>query len=152
GLGEGSDGLGELHDGLDDMNRYLTEMDFTSQAEIVIIPKEALDEEDFWEGADLYLSPDRNIVKFDAILDVNPYTVEAINLVDEVHDQLNHAIDKSRLEINDVLIDGTLSMKNDLNDVSSKDYQHTATLMLISIFIVLVFLLRTLVMPIYILA
>ncbi|HLR42931.1 MAG TPA: MMPL family transporter [Pseudogracilibacillus sp.] len=152
GLGEGSDGLGELHDGLDDMNRYLTEMDFTSQAEIVIIPKEALDEEDFWEAADLYLSPDRKIVKFDAILDVNPYTVEAINLVDEVHDQVNHAIDKTRLEVNDVQIAGTSSMNNDLNDVSSKDYQRTATLMLIGIFIVLVFLLRSLVMPIYILA
>lgn len=152
GLSEGSEGFEEVHDGLDDMNRYLTEMDFTSQTEIVIIPKEALEEEDFWEGADLYLSPDRKIVKFDAILDVNPYTVEAIHLVDEVHEQVNHAIDKTRLEVNDVQIAGTSSMNNDLNDVSAKDYQRTATLMLIGIFIVLVFLLRSLVMPIYILA
>src|SRR5690625_7797382 len=78
GLEEGADGLEELHDGLDDMNRYLSEMDFTAQEEIVIIPKEALDEDDFWDAADLYLSPDRKIVKFEASLDIHPYSKEEV--------------------------------------------------------------------------
>jgi len=152
GLTEGVDGLDELHDGLDDMNRYLSEMDFTSQEEIVIIPKEVLDEDDFWDAADLYLSPDRKMVKFEAILDVHPYSKEAISLVDDVDDQVAHAIDKTRLNVTNFKIGGISSMNNDLDEVSSKDYQRTATLMLIGIFIILVFMLRSVAMPIYILA
>src|SRR5699024_559942 len=152
GLDEGVDGLEELYDGLDDMNRYLSEMDFTSQEEIVVIPKEALDEDDFWDAADLYLSPDRKMVKFEAILDIHPYSKEALHLVDDVEEQVAHAIDKTRLDVSTFKIGGISSMNNDLNDVSAKDYQRTATLMLIGIFIILVFMLRSLVMPIYILA
>lgn len=152
GLTEGADGLSELHDGLDDMNRYLSEMDFTAQEEIVIIPKEALDEDAFWEGADMYLSPDRKIVKFEAILDIHPYSKDALLLVDDVQEQVAHAIDKTRLEVNDFQIGGISSMNNDLDAVSAKDYTRTATLMLIGIFIILVFMLRSIVMPLYILA
>lgn len=151
GLTEGADGLSDLHDGLDDMNRYLSEMDFTSQEEIVIIPKEALDEDDFWEGADMYLSPDRNLVKFEAVLDINPYSKEALLLVNEVEDQVAHAIDKTRLDVVDFKVGGISSMNNDLNNVSAKDYKRTATLMLIGIFLILVFMLRSIVMPLYIL-
>lgn len=151
GLTEGADGLTELYDGLDDMNRYLSEMDFTSQPEIVVIPKEALDEEDFWEGADMYLSPDRDIVKFEAVLDINPYSKEAIHLVDEVEAQVAHAIEQTRLEVKDFKIGGISSMNNDLDTVSAKDYKRTATLMLIGIFLILVFMLRSIVMPLYIL-
>ncbi|HLR64350.1 MAG TPA: MMPL family transporter [Pseudogracilibacillus sp.] len=152
GLGEAVDGLDELHDGLDDMNRYLTEMDFTSQEEIVVIPKDALEEDAFWEGADLYLSPDRKIVKFEAILDIHPYSKEALLLVDDVEEEVKHAIDKTRLDVVDFKIGGISSMNNDLDAISAKDYARTATLMLIGIFIILVFMLRSIVMPLYILA
>src|SRR5699024_10043388 len=102
-------------------------------------------------GADMYLSPDRNIVKFEAILDINPYSKEALLLVDEVEEQVAHAIDKTRLDVNDFKIGGISSMNNDLDNVSAKDYKRTATLMLIGIFIILVFMLRSIVMPLYIL-
>src|SRR5699024_1208385 len=152
GLTEGADGLNELYDGLDDMNRYLSEMDFTTQEEIVIIPKEALDEDAFWEGADMYLSPDRKTVKFEAILDIHPYSKDALLLVDDVQEQVTHAIDKTRLDVKDFQIGGISSMNNDLDAVSAKDYTRTATLMLIGIFLILVFMLRSIVMPLYILA
>jgi len=152
GLTEGADGLGELYDGLDDMNRYLSEMDFTAQEEIVIIPKEALDEDEFWEAADIYLSTDRDIVKFEAVLDIHPYSKEALHLVDDVEDQVAHAIEKTRLDVKDFKIGGISSMNNDLDNVSAKDYTRTAILMLIGIFLVLVFMLRSVVMPLYILA
>lgn len=151
GLAEGADGLTKLYDGLEEVNRYLSEMDFTSQEEIVVIPKEALEEDEFWEAADLYLSPDRTIVKFEAILDLHPYSKEALQLVDEVDNQVAHAIDKTRLDIDDFHIAGISSMNNDLDVISAKDYKRTATLMLIGIFLILVFMLRSLVMPLYIL-
>lgn len=151
GLDEATDGLDELYKGLDDINRYLTEMDFTSQEEIVVIPKEALDQDDFWEAADLYLSPNRDLVKFEAVLDINPYSKEALQLVDDVDKQVAHAIDKTRLDVKDYQIGGISSMNNDLNKVSAKDYKRTATLMLIGIFLILVFMLRSITMPLYIL-
>src|SRR5690625_1957005 len=152
GLAEGADGLNELYDGLEDINRYLSEMDFTSQEEIVVIPKEALEDKEFWDAAELYLSPDRKIVKFEAVLDLHPYSKDALQLVDEVEEQVAHAIKKTRLDVKDFKIGGTSSINNDLDTISAKDYKRTATLMLIGIFLILVFMLRSLVMPLYILA
>lgn len=152
GLAEGADGLSELYDGLEDINRFLSEMDFTSQEEIVVIPKEALEDKEFWDAAELYLSPDRKIVKFEAVLGLHPYSKDALQLVDEVEEQVAHAIKKTRLDVKDFKIGGTSSINNDLDTISAKDYKRTATLMLIGIFLILVFMLRSLVMPLYILA
>lgn len=151
GLTEGADGLGELHNGLDEVNRYLTEIDLSNRSEVVVIPDEAVEMDEFWEAADLYLSPNRQLVAFEAILDVHPYSKEAIQLIDDIEAKVHHELDKTNLDVKTFKIGGISSMNSDLNSVSAKDYKRTATIMLIGIFIILIFLLRSLVMPIYIL-
>ena len=152
GLQEGADGLGEIHGGLEEVNRYLSEMDLSSQGDVVVIPDEALEVEEFWEAAELYLSPDHTIVTFEAVLNIHPYSKEALMLVDEIEETVDHAIEKTNLDVNKFFIGGISSINNDLHNVSAEDYKRTATLMLIGIFLILVFLLRSLVMPIYLIA
>src|SRR5690625_1270812 len=151
GLDEGADGLDELYDGLDEINRFINEMDFSNQPEVVVIPDEALEEADFWEAADMYLSPDRTVTKFEAVLNIHPYSKEAMQLVDTIEERVNSALDNTNLQTDTFKIGGIPSMNNDLNTVSAEDYKRTATLMLIGIFLILVILLRSLIMPIYLL-
>src|SRR5690625_4297651 len=72
--------------------------------------------------------------------------------VDDVEDKVKQSLDKTNLDVVSFNIGGISSMNNDLNTVSAEDYKRTATLMLIGIFLILVFLLRSLVMPVYLLA
>src|SRR5690625_1600690 len=151
GLGPGADSLDELYNGLDEINRFINEMDFSNQPEVVVIPDEALEEADFWEAADMYLSPDRTVTKFEAVLNIHPYSKEAMQLVDTIEERVNSASDNTNLQTDTFKIGGIPSMNNDLNTVSAEDYKRTATLMLIGIFLILVILLRSLIMPIYLL-
>lgn len=115
----------------------------------MIIPEEAVDNEDFLEGANEYLSDDKKIVKFDVILDYNPYSQDAIKLVGDIHEIAKSGIDKTKFVGSVPEIGGVSSLNNDLKNVSDEDYSRTAIYMLIGIFIILVILLRSLTMPIY---
>lgn len=149
GLQEGADGLGEIHRGLDEINHYLNEMDFSNQDDVVLIPDEALEMDEFWEAAELYMSPDHTIVTFEAVLNINPYSKEALAFIEDMEKTVKNAIEKTNLDVEEFYIGGISSINNDLNNVSAADYKRTATLMLIGIFLILILLLRSLVMPIY---
>lgn len=149
GLGEGSDGLKQIDEGLSTVQDYLGDFSVDIGDPIVIIPEEAIEDEDFQEGASQYLSDDNTIVKFDVVLDYNPYSQEAIELMDDIKETSNKAIEDTPFEDSNVKVGGVSSVNNDLKNVSEEDYTRTALLMLIGIFIILVVLLRSFVMPIY---
>lgn len=149
GLQEGADGLREMHRGLDEINRFIKEIDFSNQEPVVVIPDEALEMDEFWEAAELYMSPDHTIVTFEAVLNINPYSKEALAFIEDMEKTVKNAIEKTNLDVEEFYIGGISSINNDLNNVSAADYKRTATLMLIGIFLILILLLRSLVMPIY---
>ena len=149
GLGEGSDGLAQIDEGLSTVQEYLGDFSVDIGDPVVIIPEEALEDEDFQEGAGVYISDDNKIVKFDIVLDYNPYSQEAIQLMKDIKETANNAIEDTPFEDSNVKVGGVTSVNNDLKNVSEEDYTRTATLMLIGIFIILVILLRSFVMPIY---
>ncbi len=83
---------------------------------------------------------------------MNPYSNEAMDLVDVINERVGIALEGTELGGNEYSIGGLTSMNRDLGDVSDEDFVRTAVIMLSGIFLVLVFLLRSLVMPLYILA
>ena len=149
GLVEGSDGLSQIDEGLTTVQEYLGDFSVDQEPPVVIIPEEAVDNEDYLEGANEYLSDDKKIVKFDVILDYNPYSQDAIKLVGDIHEAAKSGIDKTKFVGSVPEIGGVSSLNNDLKNVSDEDYSRTAIYMLIGIFIILVILLRSLTMPIY---
>lgn len=149
GLGKSSDGLKEIHGGLTEVERYLGDFDQEGGKPSVVIPKQAVKKEAFIEGTKPYLSEDKTITKFDVVLKDNPYSSEAIAMVDKIDDTVNRAKDGTIFADSDPELGGISSTNNDLQNISDEDYARTVTLMIIGLFIVLVIMLRSLIIPLY---
>ncbi|HAM79959.1 MMPL family transporter [Ornithinibacillus bavariensis] len=149
GLSDGADGLQQIGDGLTDVQGYLADIKTDEDNPMVMIPEEALENEAFMEGANMYLSDDKTIVKFDIVLKYNPYSTEAIHMVDNVTTKAEEAKQGTIFADSEALIGGISSTNNDLQNVSDEDYSRTVIFMIIGILIVLIILLRSIFMPIY---
>ncbi|WP_188456543.1 MMPL family transporter [Virgibacillus oceani] len=149
GLSDSSDGLKQINDGLTDVQGYLGEFNTDSNKPVVVIPEEALENEDFIEGTKPYLSDDKTITKFEVVLTHNPYSTAAIHMVDKIEGKVNDAKQETVFADSEPKLGGISSTNNDLQNISDADYSRTVFLMIAGIFIVLVILLRSLVMPIY---
>ncbi|MCJ7841452.1 MMPL family transporter [Lederbergia sp. NSJ-179] len=149
GLTEGADGLGQVKDGLTEIQSYLGDFNMDENNPVVMIPQEALDNEAFIEGTKPYLSDDKTIAKFDVVLDDNPYSTKAIKMVDQIKDKANEAKRGTIFEDSEPLLAGISSTNNDLQNVSDEDYSRTVFLMIAGIFIMLIIMLRSLIMPLY---
>ncbi|MBO8157533.1 MAG: MMPL family transporter [Bacillaceae bacterium] len=149
GLNQGAGGIGDVIEGLDSIQSYMKDLSSQENSQTIYIPEEALEDKDFQKAMDTYLSEDRQLIKLEAILEVNPYSNEALNQVEIIRDTIQQSINGTAFENAEFATGGVSSMYDDLQRVSDKDYSRTVTLMLAGIFIMLLILLRSVVMPIY---
>ncbi|WP_186579328.1 MMPL family transporter [Aquibacillus kalidii] len=150
GLDQSTDGLTQISDGLSEVQNYLG--DFSSEEEstaTVHIPEEALENEAFMEGIAPYLSENKQIVKFEVILSESPYATQSLETVDKINDSVDGAVKGTSFENAKFAIGGISSTNNDLQEISDADYSRTVVLMLAGIFVILVILLRSIIMPLY---
>ncbi|WP_127576730.1 MMPL family transporter [Paenibacillus barengoltzii] len=151
GLNQSVDGLEQVSGGLTTAKDYLTEVGSTDNGlDGWYVPKEALENEQIQQVFDTYLSADRKVMKLEVVFSSNPYGREAIDQIGAVESAVQTAVKGTSLENADIAIGGVSSTFNDLKTISGNDYTRTVFLMLAGIFIILVVLLRSLVMPVYI--
>ncbi len=153
GLDQSVEGLAQVSGGLDTANNYLNEVGST-EGDLAgwFVPEQAMEKKQMTQVFDMYLSPDRKIMTLDVVFSSNPYGREAINQVEPITDAVKKAVKGSALEKAEIAVGGVSSTFNDLKTISGEDYTRTVVLMLAGIFIILVLLLRSLVMPIYLIA
>jgi len=153
GLEQSVEGLGKVSGGLDTAKQYLTEVgDSDNGLSGYYVPQEVLDHEEINQLFDIYLSADRKVMTLNVVFSSNPYGRDAINQIDQVKSAVDKVITGTKLEHSEIAIGGVTSTFNDLKTISGEDYTRTVILMLAGIFIVLLLLLRSVVMPIYIIA
>jgi RND superfamily putative drug exporter len=154
GLNQSVDGLNQIGTGLDKTGNYLNKLSQTASLKDagVYIPDELLANKDFQKSFDAYVSKDGKMATFDIVLDQNPYSNQAINTVEKISDTIKRSLKGTKLENAQIGIGGVSSMNHDLQTMSKSDYSRTVSLMLIGIFIALVIMLRSLIMPIYMIA
>ncbi|ALC90840.1 hypothetical protein AM500_14365 [Bacillus sp. FJAT-18017] len=148
GLEQGTDGLNQVADGLEDAQGYLNEV-AANERNGFYVPEEALASGEFDEALDAYMNSDRKVMTMDVVFDVNPYSNDAINSVEPLEQAVERAVKDTGLENADVAIGGVSSMHNDLNIISGQDYSRTVIFMLSGIFLILMILFRSIIMPIY---
>ncbi|WML27071.1 MMPL family transporter [Neobacillus sp. OS1-33] len=148
GLTKSADGLNKVSDGLNSAQDYLSEVSKQKQTGFYI-PQEVLDGKDFEQSLNAYMSNDRKVMTIDVIFNKNPYSNQAINRIPEIKQAVKHAIKDTKLENAKVAVGGVSSMHKDLDSISKADYSRTVLLMLIGISIILIILLRSLIMPLY---
>jgi putative drug exporter of the RND superfamily len=149
GLSQSSKGLNQVSEGLGSAQDYLSGLT-ESSTNSFYMPKEVLESEDFTQALDVYLSENRKVMTLDVVFKSNPYANESIDQIAEVKAAVERATKNTKLENAEVAIGGMTSVNNDLRTVSSEDYSRTVVLMLVGISIILIFLFRSLIMPIYI--
>ncbi|MFL6559478.1 MAG: MMPL family transporter, partial [Bacillus sp. (in: firmicutes)] len=148
GLTQSSDGLNKVSDGLNSAQDYLSEVSKQKQTGFYI-PQDVLDSKDFEQALNAYMSNDRKVMTIDVIFNKNPYSNEAINRVPEIKQAVKRVIKDTKLENAKVAVGGVSSMHNDLDTISKADYSRTVVLMLVGISIILIILLRSLIIPLY---
>lgn len=149
GLTESADGLDQVSEGLGSAQEYLSGLSESAADDSFYLPKEVLESKDFAQSLNAYMSKDRKVMTLDIVLEANPYSNEAIAQVDEIEAAVDRAVKGTKLENADVAIGGITSTNADLNTMSSNDYSRTVVLMLAGISIILVFLFRSIIMPVY---
>jgi len=154
GLLLSSEGLTAIGDGLMSAVDYLNTLSENGASDLAgwNMPEEVLTQDVFKQVLNAYMSEDRKIAKFDVIFESHPYAGETLDLIDDVNAAVERAIKGTPLEVADYAAGGVTSMYRDLRQVSQEDFSRTAVIMLIGIFLVLAILLRSIIMPVYLLA
>lgn len=143
GLGQTTEGLSDISDGLLEVQEYLGEVSDSETNQVFYIPEDVIHGEAFKDSLDMYMSDDRTITSMTIILDVNPYTKEAMSIMEAIDTQVQAAAkDFSATKVELAL--GGKSMSNvDLQEISKQDFLRTITIMLIGIAIVLIIITRS---------
>lgn len=150
GLSKSTEGLGKVSNGLGDAQKYLGELNESKSSEKFYIPKEVLAGEDFQKALNTYMSHDRKTAKMTIILDVNPYSKEAMPIIQEINKTIDGTLNGTELKTAKKAIGGTTARNVDLKEVTGQDFLRTATIMLIGIAIVLIVITRSLLNTIFI--
>ncbi|MCJ1909546.1 MMPL family transporter [Planococcus ruber] len=151
GISAANSGLGEIEDGLSEAVEMMQAM---SDSETVrdtglFIPEGTLESEDFEQVLDRYTFAEGTGVTMEVILSDDPYSHEAIETTANIKEAVERSAKNTPLEDAEIAFSGISSINSDLQDVSSNDFTNTVTIMLISLFVVLAILFRSLIMPLY---
>lgn len=153
GLDQSVDGLGEISGGLTTAQDYLAQVQAAPDQELsgFFIPQEALDNKDMERAFDNYLSPDRKMMTIDVVFAGNPYAAQTLDSINDIEDAVTRAVKGTKLENAERAISGVTSTYSDLKMISDEDYNRTVILMVTGILLILIVLLRSIIMPLYLL-
>lgn len=154
GLDQSVDGLTKVSDGLQSAQSYLNELSDSPNRQMTgwFLPGEALDNEDFKTALDVYLSEDRTLAKFEVVFEGNPYAIETMEKTPLLQEAAARALKGTAFEQAELAVGGVSSMNNDLKNISAEDYSRTSMFMLAGILLILIFMFRSFVIPVYLVA
>ncbi|WP_027409549.1 MMPL family transporter [Anoxybacteroides tepidamans] len=151
GLDKSANGLKQVESGLGSAKTYLSDLSSSPDKELAgwYMPKQVLESQEFARAKEAYMSEDGKVVTFDVVFKKNPYSTATMSQIKELKQAVERAVKDTKLENAKVGIGGVTSIYSDLNEVSEKDYSHTVMFMFIGIALILIVLLRSLIMPLY---
>ncbi|MEK0313530.1 MMPL family transporter [Cohnella sp. 56] len=152
GLNKSVNGLDQVSGGLKSAQDYVGELSGAQDDDLSgwFIPEQALQSDEFRQALNVYVSKDRNIATFDVIFSGNPYELETMKLIAPLQEAVDRGLSGTAYAAGaQHEIGGVTSANNDLHKVSSADYSRTVVLMLIGIGLILIFMFRSIVIPIY---
>lgn len=161
GLGELAEGIGAASGGLTEINEGLSEIAETlsgiSDSEAVrgtgiYLPEGTLSEGEFEPLLEQFAFADGEGMLMEVVLEENPYSPEAIEIVSDLKEAAERSTNGTPLEDAEIAYGGVPSINSDLNDISASDFTRTVSIMLASLFVVLAVLLRSFIMPLYMIA
>ncbi len=153
GINKSATGLNKVHKGLKGAQGYLDGLASSPDDMAgVYIPEETIHSKEFEPSLNAYMSKDRKTMTLDVVFKENPYSNEAIAQIDPIKKAVDNATKDTKLENAKVAVGGITSTYNDMGKMSDADYTRTVILMLSGIALILLLLLRSIIMPLYLIA
>lgn len=152
GLVESTDGLGQITEGLTEAQSYLFDLSQSPSSQEFYIPEEALNGEEFSQALEMYMSEDRKLTTMTIILEVNPFTMEAMDIAKDIENKVNVTLEGTALQSAQVALDGKSAQNADLQEISNGDFIRTVIIMLIGISIILIVITHSIMQPVFIIA
>ena len=140
GLLQISSALNKMANSLQSFKSYFEGYKTTN---IFYVPPEALKSSSFEKALDSYMDKSRTITKIILILDTNPYTNKAIDVVDNVEKVLKNTLEFVDTKFTAVGVGGISSANNDLRSIYFKDFKTLRLIMIISILILMFLISRS---------
>jgi RND superfamily putative drug exporter len=140
GLQKSSQGLGDIADGLHKTSAFITQIGATKT---FFIPKEAMSAPAFAQAKDVYLSKDRTMTKLLIILDEDPYSPAALDVIEQMNATLDTGIEGTVLKGAVYGAAGPSSTTYDMNNAQLASFNSTAVIVIISVFLVLLLVIRS---------
>lgn len=143
GLSQSADGLEGISGGLDKVESYLGELSKTNASRTFFVPEEIRKGGAFQQALDTYMSKNRHVMKWNIILDEEPYSENAMEVADAINRNMTDKLQNTDFENARFGVGGISSQNNDMNQISTQDLNRTAMWMLLGISIVLLLILRS---------
>ncbi|MFZ4451432.1 MMPL family transporter [Salibacterium aidingense] len=153
GVQDAINGLEDIESGLEEAETYTAEASEASyiRGTGVYVPDDLLENEDFQEGVDQYAFDDETGMTMEVSLKKDPYSLEAIDAVEQVKEIVDQETAGTPLEDDTFTYSGVPGTNADLQDISSEDFTNTIIIILIGLFVILAILLRSIFQPVFIL-
>lgn len=139
-LSDVSNALKDISGGLEKSKDFLSQY---NEEKTFHIPAEALTSGDFKPALDTFMSSDRTVTKMIIVLKYDPYSMDAINTIQEINTVVTNGVKGTVLSDAKFGVSGPSSTTNDMNDVLNRDLNRMIFIVLVGIFLVLLFIIRS---------
>ncbi|WP_136607320.1 MMPL family transporter [Paenibacillus dokdonensis] len=140
GIDKSGNGLGDISEGLGKTGDFLTQL---NSSKTFFIPREALENGDFKKAEDNFMSKDRKITKLIVILKDDPYSPAALKTIEKINDTVSSSLKGTVLDKATYGAAGPSSTTYDMNKEQIKSFNSTAIIVIVSVFVVLLFVIRS---------
>lgn len=153
GLTSAASGLHSVSSGLSQVQSFLKD---SKQSQVsgdpgFYVPASTVSSNaDLQKAMDAYISANGHIAKFTVVLDANPYSNAAIQMIPQLKQTATAALQTTPVHTGTIMATGTTAEQATLNQLSNSDFVRTVVLILSAIFLLLVIMLRSIVTPLYV--
>lgn len=150
GLNDATSGIDEIQSGLEEVQTLLGNINDNKAVDQtgIHVPQEFLETDGIEDAVDQYSFGEDKALKMNVVLNVDPYSHEAMAVLDDVESTVNNEL--QRLERNDTTayFAGVTSMNRDLDEISTDDYTRVVTIFIATLFVILAVIFRSLILPV----
>lgn len=153
GLKTGSNGIEEIQNGLRYANGFINDWSNLSyNLSGICVPVEVFSNSEFRQSLNQYMSSDGKLAVINVITTKNPYSNEAVDAIPKLENVVKNSVKGTHLENANIGVGGIASTTYETKMMAQKDYDKALVFVIIGVSIALVIILRSLVMPIYLMA
>ncbi len=150
GLSSGASGLEEIENGLKYANGYINDWaNLSYNASGISVPVQIFNNSEFQKALNQYISSDGKLTEINVSFKENPYSNEAMAEIPKIKNTLENSVKGTKLENANIGIGGIVSTSYETKLMANSDYDKAVVFVIVGVSIVLVCILRSLVMPIY---